>query len=211
MEILPKMHWFLAIFFYGEYMKDRGISQVAKGTRITMRKYIRLVLMICILGILTCGCGKKDKEEKTVPLTIYEQLKVTEESLPDEETKVIQKGVNSWAKAFLAVNSDAQDKEITDQSLYQSIANTEHRRLLKEERDAFYKESVVNINEVSTQVKSAKKAQYGKTDVGVVECDIDVKGTRNDQAFEKIYTMQMVVNYQTNVVSVYEVEDITWE
>lgn len=201
----------MAIFFYGEYMKDRGISQVAKGTRITMRKYIRLVLMICILGILTCGCGKKDKEEKTVPLTIYEQLKVTEESLPDEETKVIQKGVNSWAKAFLAVNSDAQDKEITDQSLYQSIANTEHRRLLKEERDAFYKESVVNINEVSTQVKSAKKAQYGKTDVGVVECDIDVKGTRNDQAFEKIYTMQMVVNYQTNVVSVYEVEDITWE
>ncbi|WP_379690254.1 hypothetical protein [Mediterraneibacter gnavus] len=81
-------------------MKDRGISQVAKGTRITMRKYIKLVLMICILGILTCGCGKKDKEEKTVPLTIYEQLKVTEESLPDEETKVIQKGVNSWAKAF---------------------------------------------------------------------------------------------------------------
>ena len=71
--------------------------------------------------------------------------------------------------------------------MYQSIANTEHRRLLKEERDAFYKESVVNINEVSTQVKSAKKAQYGKTDVGVVECDIDVKGTRNDQAFEKIY------------------------
>ena len=192
--------------------------------------------MICILGILTCGCGKKDKEEKTVPLTIYEQLKVTEESLPDEETKVIQKGVNSWAKAFLAVNSDAQDKEITDQSLYQSIANTEHRRLLKEERDAFYKESVVNINEVSTQVKSAKKAQYGKTDVGVVECEdvspeikstkkatynekevavVDckttVRGMRNDQAFEKIYTMQMVVNYQTNVVSVYEVEDITWE
>ena len=112
MEIIAKNALlFLAIFFYGEYMKDRGISQVAKGTRITMRKYIRLVLMICILGILTCGCGKKDKEEKTVPLTIYEQLKVTEESLPDEETKVIQKGVNSWAKAFLAVNSDAQDKE----------------------------------------------------------------------------------------------------
>ena len=38
-----------------------------------------------------------------------------------------------------------------------------------------------------------------------------VRGMRNDQAFEKIYTMQMVVNYQTNVVSVYEVEDITWE
>ena len=130
----------------------------------------------------------------------------------DYNEKIHKSGLDdSWAKAFLAVNSDAQDKEITDQSLYQSIANTEHRRLLKEERDAFYKESVVNINEVSTQVKSAKKAQYGKTDVGVVECDIDVKGTRNDQAFEKIYTMQMVVNYQTNVVSVYEVEDITWE
>ena len=66
MEILPKMHCVFGNIFYGEYMKDRGISQVAKGTRITMRKYIRLVLMICILGILTCGCGKKDKEEKTV-------------------------------------------------------------------------------------------------------------------------------------------------
>lgn len=176
-----------------------------------MRKYIRLVLMICILGILTCGCGEKDKEEKTVPLTIYEQLKVTEDPIPDEETKAIEEGVNSWVKAFLAVNSDAQDKEITDRSLYQSIANTEHRRLLKEERDAFYKESVVHINEVSTQVKSAKKAQYGKTDVGVVECDIDVKGTRNDAAFEKKYTMQMVTNYNADVISIYEVDSITWE
>ena len=56
-----------------------------------------------------------------------------------------------------------------------------------------------------------RKRNNGKTDVGVVECDIDVKGTRNDQALKRYITMQMVVNYQTNVVSVYEVEDITWE
>ena len=179
-----------------------------------MKKYIRLVLIICILGILTCGCEKNDKEEKAekaVPLILYEQLEETEEPLSDEETKAIQEGVNNWVKAFLAVNSDAQDKEITDRSLYQSIANTEHRRLLKEERDAFYKESVVQITEVSTQVKSAKKAKYGKTDVGVVECDIDVKGTRNAVAFAKKYTMQIVTNYNADVISIYEVESITWE
>ena len=167
--------------------------------------------MLCIFVILACGCGKKAKEEKAAPLTIYEQLKVTEKSIPDEETKAIQNGVNNWVKAFLAVNSDAEDKETTDRSLYQSIANTEQRRLLKEERDAFYKESVVNINEVSTQVKSAKEAQYGKTDVGVVECDTYVKGTKNDEVFEKKYTMQMVINYNADVISIYEVDSITWE
>ena len=57
----------------------------------------------------------------------------------------------------------------------------------------------------------AKKATYNEKEVAVVDCKTTVRGMRNDQAFEKIYTMQMVVNYQTNVVSVYEVEDITWE
>ncbi len=56
-----------------------------------------------------------------------------------------------------------------------------------------------------------EKATYNEKEVAVVDCKTTVRGMRNDQAFEKIYTMQMVVNYQTNVVSVYEVEDITWE
>ena len=157
-----------------------------------------------------CGCSKNKPEEAT-PLTIYEQLKITDKSLSEADTGVIQEGITNWVKSFLAISSDTRDKEAINKGLYQSIANKEQKEKLKQDRESFYKDSVVNINEVSTQVKSAKKAQYGKTDVGVVECDIDVKGTRNDQAFEKIYTMQMVVNYQTNVVSVYEVEDITWE
>ena len=49
------------------------------------------------------------------------------------------------------------------------------------------------------------------TVVAVVDCKTTVRGIRNNEAFEKVYTMQMVVNYLTNVVSVFEVEDIMWE
>ena len=190
----------------------RRNTERRKEQELLMKKYIKLLAVTCIFGVLLSGCGKDKKEEKeAVPLTIYEQLEITEEPLDDSYMGAIQEGINDWVRAFLAVDSSISDKKATDKGLYQSISDENQKKKLKEERDAFYKESVVNINEVSTQVKSAKKAQYGKTDVGVVECDIDVKGTRNDQAFEKIYTMQMVVNYQTNVVSVYEVEDITWE
>lgn len=77
--------------------------------------------------------------------------------------------------------------------------------------ESFYKDSVVIIEDVSPEIKSTKKATYNEKEVAVVDCKTTVRGMRNDQAFEKIYTMQMVVNYQTNVVSVYEVEDITWE
>ena len=125
-----------------------------------------------------CGCSKNKPEEAT-PLTIYEQLKITDKSLSEADTGVIQEGITNWVKSFLAISSDT--------------------------------DSVVIIEDVSPEIKSTKKATYNEKEVAVVDCKTTVRGMRNDQAFEKIYTMQMVVNYQTNVVSVYEVEDITWE
>ena len=62
-----------------------------------------------------------------------------------------------------------------------------------------------------TEIKNTKKATYNGKEVAVVDCKTTVRGIRNNEAFEKVYTMQMVVNYLTNVVSVFEVEDIMWE
>ena len=64
---------------------------------------------------------------------------------------------------------------------------------------------------MSTEIKDSKKAKYNDREVSVVDCKTTVKGTRNNEAFEQTYTMQMVVNYQTDVVSVYEVNSITWK
>ena len=157
-----------------------------------------------------CGCSKNKPEEAT-PLTIYEQLKITDKSLSEADTGVIQEGITNWVKSFLAISSDTRDKEAINKGLYQSIAKKEQKEKLKQDRESFYKDSVVIIEDVSPEIKSTKKATYNEKEVAVVDCKTTVRGMRNDQAFEKIYTMQMVVNYQTNVVSVYEVEDITWE
>lgn len=175
-----------------------------------MKKCIKLLLIVCVFGVLMSGCGKNEKEEATA-LTIYEQLEIKKESLSDTETEAIQKGVNDWVKSFLAVNSNTRGKEKTNKGLYQSISNKEQQSKLKEEREAFYKDSVVVIEDVSTQITDSKKAKYNDKEVGVVDCKTTVKGTRNNEAFEQTYTMQMVVNYQTDVVSVYEVNSITWK
>ena len=176
----------------------------------TMKKYMKILTIICIVVICMCGCSKNKPEEAT-PLTIYEQLKITDKSLSEADTGVIQEGITNWVKSFLAISSDTRDKEAINKGLYQSIANKEQKEKLKQDRESFYKDSVVIIEDVSPEIKSTKKATYNEKEVAVVDCKTTVRGMRNDQAFEKIYTMQMVVNYQTNVVSVYEVEDITWE
>ena len=198
MRILPKMQCvFGNIFLY-------------ERNEYTMKKYMKILTIICIVGICMCGCSKNKPEEAT-PLTIYEQLKITDKSLSEADTGVIQEGITNWVKSFLAISSDTRDQEAINKGLYQSIANKEQKEKLKQDRESFYKDSVVIIEDVSPEIKSTKKATYNEKEVAVVDCKTTVRGMRNDQAFEKIYTMQMVVNYQTNVVSVYEVEDITWE
>lgn len=66
--------------------------------------------------------------------------------------------------------------------------------------------------ETTTKISNTKKAEYQKKEVGVVDCETTVKGTANGEAFEKKYTMQMVVKRDENdVVTVYEINSITWE
>lgn len=60
-------------------------------------------------------------------------------------------------KIFLAISSDTRDKEAINKGLYQSIANKEQKEKLKQDRESFYKDSVVIIEDVSPEIKSTKK------------------------------------------------------
>ena len=203
----------MAIFFYdGVFLMMRRNTERRKEQELLMKKYIKLLAVTCIFGVLLSGCGKDKKEEKeAVPLTIYEQLEITEEPLDDSYMGAIQEGINDWVRAFLAVDSSISDKKATDKGLYQSISDENQKKKLKEERDAFYKDSTIIIGEVTTELTDTKKAKYNDKEVGVVDCKTTIRGTKNEEAFEKSYTMQMVVNYDAYVMSVFEVKNITWE
>ena len=58
----------------------------------TMKKYMKILTIMC-------GCSKNKPEEAT-PLTIYEQLKITDKSLSEADTGVIQEGITNWVKSF---------------------------------------------------------------------------------------------------------------
>lgn len=176
-----------------------------------MKKKIVFVLGICLLGMFLFGCGKEEKKEAE-PLTIYEQLTIKNVPLSNDDSKVIENGINSWVEGFLAVNSTAKDKDLSDKILYQSVTNEKQRKALKKERDSFYKSGVVVANEVTTKLTDTKKAKYEKEEVGVVDCETTIRGTVSGITFEKKYTMQMVVKRDKNdSVTVYEISSITWK
>lgn len=177
-----------------------------------MKKGITLLMIIYLVGMLMCGCENKEKKEETKPLTIYEQLTIKETPLSDDDSKVIENGINNWVKGFLAVNSSARDKELADKILYQSVTDEAQREALKGDRDAFYNSGVVVADEVITVLTDTKKAEYDKENLGVVVCETKIKGTVSGTTFEKKYTMRMVVKRdEGETVTVYEISDITWQ
>lgn len=163
--------------------------------------------------MLIGGCGKeKKKEEEKKPITIYEQLTIKDTPLSDDDSNVIANGINNWVKGFLAVNSTDKDKELADKILYQSVTSEKQRKALKSDRDTFYGSGVVVVDEATTVLTDTKQAEYEKENVGVVSCETTIMGTVSGTAFEKKYTMQMVVKRGENeTVTVYEINDIAWE
>ena len=169
------------------------------------------MLGICLLGMFLFGCGKEEKKEAK-PLTIYEQLTIKNVPLSNDDSEVIENGINNWVKGFLAVNSTEEDKELSDKILYQSVTNDKQKKEMKKERESFYKSGVVVVDEVVTNLSNTKKAQYNENEVGVVECETTIQGTVSGQKFEKKYEMEMVVKRDANdIVTVYEINSITWK
>ena len=186
----------------------------AEGRVLEMKKYRIHMMILLVFALLVCGCGKTKKEEKKVEkkdLTIYEQLEVKKEPLEAETSDKVAQGITEWASAFLAVNSDLKDKDVTDKVLYNSISNVKQRVELMDDRTQFYQDATVTIGEIRTEVVKSNKADLKGKEVGVVECNITTTGMKNEVGFERVYTVELVVDYQSDIVSVYEVKSITWK
>lgn len=182
-----------------------------------MKKYMKLLLLVCFVTVIACGCSdEKETEPRTITITPYmfDEVEKSDESCTDEEIEKIQTGISNWASSFLIINSsiDADDKAIIDEALYDSIVSDDEREKVQADREELYKDgSEVVVDSVETTVNSANPATYEGRNMGYVECTVDIKGTRNDEAFERNYTMKLLVDYSTNTVSVYEVGEISWK
>lgn len=179
-----------------------------------MKKNRKYFFVACMIIMLLAGCGEKKadktKNTKDVEVTVYEQLEVKKETLANEDVSSIEKGIEEWATAFLVNNSDEKNKKKLDNALYGSIVNKDQREALKKKRKEFYENSTVEVTSIKTDVKKSNKAVLGKRDVGVVECVVSAKGKRNSEEFNEQYKLKLVVDYIGDIVSVYEVEDISW-
>ncbi|MDO4471224.1 MAG: hypothetical protein Q4C84_15425 [Bacillota bacterium] len=179
-----------------------------------MKKYKMHLMILLVFALFVCGCGKTKKEEKKVEkkdITIYEQLEVKKEPLEEDDSTKVEEGITEWASAFLFVNSDLKDKEVIDKVLYSAVTNMEQKKNLIYDRTELYKDSTVTFDEIQTEVTKSNKADFKGKEVGVIECNITAVGMRNEVGFERIYTIELVVDYKTDIVSVYEVKSITWK
>lgn len=179
-----------------------------------MKKNRKYFFVVCMMVMLLAGCGEKKADKtvntKDVEVTVYEQLEVKKETLANEDVSSVEKGIEEWATAFLVNNSDEKDKKKLDEALYGSIVNKDQRKALKKKRKEFYENSTVKVTSIKTDVKKSNKAVLGKRDVGVAECVVSAKGKRNSEEFDEQYKIKLVVDYIGDIVSVYEVEDISW-
>ena len=180
-----------------------------------VKRTIKYLLLICVVVTVLVGCGEEKKnqpkkEVKDLTITVFDQLEVSKEPLEEKDVSNVERGVREWASAFLAVNSDTNDKKLKDEALYNSIVDEKEREKLKEKRKKFYTGNTVNVEEVKVEVKDSKKAKYDKREVGVVECVIKVNGKKNDKKFNEKYQMKLIVDYIGDLVSVYEIESIAW-
>ena len=57
-------------------------------------------------------------------------------------------------------------------------------------------------------MKNANEAIYETRTIGYVDCTVTITGTRNDEKFERIYDLILLMDYQEDIASVYEVIDI---
>lgn len=179
-----------------------------------MKKNISYLMLMCLIMTVLIGCGKQKEEQKKDTEkyigTVAGKLEVLKEPLAEEDVSNVEKGIHDWISAFLAVNSDTGNRELKDDALYNSIVDEHQREKLEEKRTEFYKDSTVVIEEIRVEVGDTKKAIYDKREVGIVECIAEVNGKKNDNKFNEKYVIEFVVDYIGDIVSVYEIESITW-
>lgn len=188
------------------------------------KRAIRFVLLGMCIALL-CGCHEKEeKEDKTTnqeaeALEIesgthfFDKLEKTGDSVPEDSMEKVETGIKNWAQSSLGMDDtiSEESKEIIDEKLYAIIVSSEQSETVKEERETFYKDASVSTESVEVEIESADAAQYNDQTIGIVECKVTIKGTRNDESFERIYDLTLSMDYQHDIASVYEIGNIELE
>ena len=108
-------------------------------------------------------------------------------------------------KFEITINNDTK-------SFYDKIEKTDkEREKIKQQREEFYKDSKIQTDNITVEIKKASEALYNERTIGYVEAKVTVEGKRNDDSFTNKYDLVLLMDYQEDVASVYEVVDIKTE
>ena len=182
------------------------------------RWIICVILSICVLilsGVVWYQYSNKNNSEKSSNNDkkeyIYEEIDVSKNDIPSNEIEKIQSGIKDWAKSTLVIDStfSDKDKDILNEKLYEIIVPGESKDKFIKSQKNFYKDNSIRTNDVSVVIKSSKQATYNKKALGVVECFITFRGVKDSKYFIRSYDATLLVEYKKNIVSIYEIGDIS--
>lgn len=189
-----------------------------KIMRKIMRKIGMMTIFFCLIAMMAAGCKKEEKEEVTKEKGktyefFYDKLPKSDQKVSDEENEKIKRGVENWAKSVMLVDSSVskQNRKTIDNSFYQSIVDDKQREKVKKDRKTFYKDSEVQVQSAEAKIESAYATEYQGKQIGNVTCDVVLKGVKDGNNFSRTYHLKLAVSYQNEVVSIYEIGNITWE
>lgn len=179
-----------------------------------------LIISICLLGSYFLVNNKSNSKNKTEELvlkntkknkkSIYTNATITDESLPKKQINKVSTGIEAWVKSSLAIdkNFSEENKNTCLNKLYSIIISSNQKEKVKSEQDKFYRNAEVTTKKVSIDLKDTKKLIYKKKKIGYVDCVVTIGGTRNKKEFKKIYDLSLLIEYQQEIVSIYEIDNI---
>lgn len=175
-----------------------------------MKKYRKLLVLICLVLVFTWGCKDKEKTSGNIEY-IADDLPTAGKTYGEEETEKIKAEITRWAEAYLLVDSDSsdEDKRIVKKALEASIVSDEEREKVMKDWNKFYENGDVKVGLVETEIKSAYKVEYEDQEYGRVDCNVKIYGTRNRDRFRRNYTLKLVLNHG-EPTGVKEIENISW-
>ena len=180
-----------------------------------------LIISICLFGSYFLVNNKSNSKNKTEEIvlkntkknkkSIYTNATITDWNLvPKKQINKVSTGIEAWVKSSLAIdkNFSEENKNTCLNKLYSIIISSSQKEKVKSEQDKFYKNAEVTTKKVSIDLKETKKLIYKNKKIGYVDCVVTIGGTRNKKEFKKIYDLSLLIQYQQEIVSIYEIDNI---
>lgn len=140
------------------------------------RLIIGAVICLSIMTIFGCGSKKSEKKDKKFEITInndtksfYDKIEKTDKEIPDDSKQKIEEGIQNWAKATIGIDDSFSDdtKKITDEKLYEIITSDKEREKIKQQREEFYKDSKIQTDNITVEIKKQVKLYIMKELLGM--------------------------------------------